>query len=471
MALKINNLEHLDGKSLRYSTITSQHPDIFINRKRNTGEFIITTDTNPKYGMHHIYVGGEHIAGGYGFALVSTRDDLCYVQETYNGTFKYFDDAYTYLLNAYGFTYNYAYDIAEQMHKMIISHSYTNTRVDENNNTIVLGDTTYLFTFNSGVLYVNKNFKGNITLNNGNNVIALNKLKQSKDINNEYYGCKTTLSIVNSTGTQYLPFNINNIKDFNIENRDYIDIDLERDIKQMTGLPPYIVNNTNAVKNLVLGGKQQNNIIIPVPLDKDISVSISYTLSTPKKVIIQNNEEIITHDDIYVLSNILSIKWCYPILYGKSTSLFDNKKVSEGISYYELKYKTINELIDNYNYLTSNEDNVYVQDYKNTEKIVVSDINMSITNKKINQDDDLIPYFIWLLIPNALLYRRPDLSTTEFYYNEKYKTILNEGGFYLDNSLLEKNNPNGNLTDVYSLFISDMFFTSQDINLNIVFNF
>ena len=79
--------------------------------------------------------------------------------------------------------------------------------------------------------------------------------------------------------------------------------------------------------------------------------------------------------------------------------------------------------------------------------------------------------FIWLLIPNELLNRRPNLSTVEFYYNDNNKTILNEGRFYLDNTLLEKNNPHSDLTKVYSLFISDMFFTSQNINLNIVFNY
>lgn len=475
MALKINNLEHLDGKGVRYSTITSQHPDIFINRKRNTGELIITTDTDPKYGMHHIYAGGEHIAGGYGFALGSTRDDLCYIQETYNSTFEYFDNAYAYLLDAYSFTYNYAYSAALNLYKTIFEHSYTNTCVDEDNNKIILGDTTYLFTFDKGTLSVNKNLKGKIVLNNENNVIALNKLNQKQNINQEYHGCQTTLSIINSTGTEYLPFSQSSIQDLNINVNYSTDQSIETDIKHMDGLPPHIINNAESIRELLLIGKQENDVIIPVPLNNDISVSISYILST-KKIVNDNennNEEIIiSGNNIYTQSNILSINWCYPILYGKSTTLFDKVDNSLDINDFVLKYKTINELIYNYNYLTSNDTNVYIQNYKNNkEKIVVSNINMAITNKKIEQKDDLIPYFIWLLIPNDLLNRRPNLSTVEFYYNDNNKTILNEGGFYLDNTLLEKNNPNSDLTKVYSLFISDMFFTSQNINLNIVFNY
>ena len=132
----LQTLEHLDGKQVRFSTITTQYPELFVKRKRNTGELIISTDTNIKYGMHHIYAGGEHIASGYGFATVKTRDDLTYVQETYNTIFDYFNNGYQYLSTGYTYVSNFATASYTNLYDLIQKHSYTNISVDSKYNKI-----------------------------------------------------------------------------------------------------------------------------------------------------------------------------------------------------------------------------------------------------------------------------------------------------------------------------------------------
>lgn len=154
MAKRLQTLEHLDGKQVQFSTITSQYPELFVQRKRNTGELIISTDTDMKYGMHHIYAGGEHIASGYGFATVKTRDDLTYIQETYTSTFQYFNTGYTYLSNAYSYLSNFVVNGYTYLSKSIIDNSFINTSVNTNNNTVKVDDITYVFNFDNGVLNI-----------------------------------------------------------------------------------------------------------------------------------------------------------------------------------------------------------------------------------------------------------------------------------------------------------------------------
>jgi len=152
MAKLLQTLEHLDGKQVRFSTITSQYPEIFVKRKKNTGELIISTDTDPKYGMHHIYAGGEHIASGYGFATVDTRNDLTYIQETYNGIFKYFNQAYTYHNNAYSYLSSYVINSYEYLKNQIFENSYKRILVDSNNNNIKVNEYTYTLSAINGKL-------------------------------------------------------------------------------------------------------------------------------------------------------------------------------------------------------------------------------------------------------------------------------------------------------------------------------
>lgn len=169
MSVKLQTLEHLDGKQVRFSTITSQYPELFVKRKRNVGELIISTDLDTRYGMHHIYAGGEHIASGYGFATVKTRNDLTYIQETYNGIFKYFNDAYTYHSNAYNWLTGYVINSYQFILKEIAYNSYKNVMVDENDNSFIINDTTYTLYAGNGTLSFKKDIDKFIRLTSPTN--------------------------------------------------------------------------------------------------------------------------------------------------------------------------------------------------------------------------------------------------------------------------------------------------------------
>ena len=169
MSVKLQTLEHLDGKQVRFSTITSQYPELFVKRKRNVGELIISTDLDTRYGMHHIYAGGEHIASGYGFATVKTRNDLTYIQETYNGIFKYFNDAYTYHSNAYNWLTGYVINSYQFILKEIAYNSYKNVMVDAKNNSFIINDTTYTLYAGNGTISFKKDIDKFIRLTSPTN--------------------------------------------------------------------------------------------------------------------------------------------------------------------------------------------------------------------------------------------------------------------------------------------------------------
>lgn len=169
MSVKLQTLEHLDGKQVRFSTITSQYPELFVKRKRNVGELIISTDLDTRYGMHHIYAGGEHIASGYGFATVKTRNDLTYIQETYNGIFKYFNDAYTYHSNAYNWLTGYVINSYQFILKEIAYNSYKNIMVDEKDNSFIINDTTYTLYAGNGTISFKKDIDKFIRLTSPTN--------------------------------------------------------------------------------------------------------------------------------------------------------------------------------------------------------------------------------------------------------------------------------------------------------------
>lgn len=155
--LKIRSLEHIDGKPVRYSTITSQHPEIFVQRKANTGELIISTDTNNYYAMHHIYVGGEHIAGGYGFHTAKVAQDLTYIQETYTGVYNNISNSLNYLNNGYTYLRNHVSELNEDLNKKISANSFHNISVNQDNNTVRVNDsTTYVLDYraDTGILSI-----------------------------------------------------------------------------------------------------------------------------------------------------------------------------------------------------------------------------------------------------------------------------------------------------------------------------
>ena len=313
MALKIRNLEHLDGKRVSQSTLTSQYPEVFVNRKKNTGEWIVTTDTDPVYGMHHIYLGGEHIAGGYGFATVKTRDDLCYIQETYNGIFNYFNQAYAYHNNAYQWLRQYAYDSYSYTITAINDNTYKNTTVNPNFNHIITANgITYTFVFNNGELSVYPYYDA-LWLDFGDNRY-LNRLDDNVIVNNAYISNEYT-----KVSWPYLniDFNIKVQNDYN--NDEYVDNSLDAVVRPESGLDEDI-ETLNSFKLTSFQGnisqyyksqinKELNslnkNITLPVPYDKDVIIDIRYD------ILRQNTDN--NKVEQTIINKPLTIKWLDPI--------------------------------------------------------------------------------------------------------------------------------------------------------------
>lgn len=149
-----HTLTHIGGKKITHSTLTSDQPQIVATRKRDTGEIIVTTDQYIDYGMHHIYIGGEHIAGGYGFPTLDIRNDLCYIRETYNDVYEYFDNAYTYQTNWNRRTESYYNAAYNYLKNQITYNSYKNVKIDENKNKIAFGDISYTVVANEGTISI-----------------------------------------------------------------------------------------------------------------------------------------------------------------------------------------------------------------------------------------------------------------------------------------------------------------------------
>ena len=149
-----HTLTHIGGRKITHSTITSDTPQIIANRKRDTGEIIVTTDKYVEYGMHHIYIGGEHIAGGYGFPTLEIRDDLCYIRETYNDVYKYFDDAYTYQTQWNKDMRKDFDDACTYFNDQIKKNSYKNVCINQDKNRISIDGISYTLTAFEGTISV-----------------------------------------------------------------------------------------------------------------------------------------------------------------------------------------------------------------------------------------------------------------------------------------------------------------------------
>ena len=339
MASKLKTLEHLDGKQVRFSTLTSQYPELFVQRKRNTGDLIISTDTDPKYGMHHIYAGGEHIAAGYGFASIKTRNDLTYVQETYNSTFKYFDDAYTYLSTAYVDLRSYVYDSYEYLKSSIKENSYKNITIGYNNSDIVLDDTTYSLQVENGSVMIVKNINKYIRITSPKNYyLQKNFLTVSNDysvnndidyISGEFLGKPFiyAYTILN------IEFDRNVLNPYTIDNKYFM---FKYETKSTLGndimgnadvtLQGCSAHNFDAgIKTLI---KESNsNILIPkIPIIKDDNTEVSLYIFNNQEEFnkAQNGEN--NYDEFLV--DKVTFKWVNPILY-KNSFIENNYFVTE----------------------------------------------------------------------------------------------------------------------------------------------
>lgn len=426
MENKIKTLEHLDGKQVRYSTLTSQHPEIFVERKRNTGELIITTDTEPKYGMHHIYVGGEHIACGYGFATKQTRDDLCYVQETYNGIFNYFNNAYTYHTNAYNWLKSYVLDSYAYIVDSILYNSYVNTKVDEKYNKITVDNTTYILTFNNGILYALYNIDSNIIFNGDNEVLLdLNKNNyiygnaNSKEMEGILY--KASIKIINGYG-DYSTITSDNIQ--NVVLTGYESNSLNNIYNNFTLSTISNLNLTEITKNTL-----KNDTFFDVPIFKNIDTSLYIDYLKPNNI----------GDTTIYKTDTVKYVWIKPIyfLITDSASLITEELCK------------------------SKPDNTILFNYKN--KKTLTNILVNITDTNTTNYDKNIYKKIYICLPNEI--RNP-----KFYFSDDIsKKGSNEGGMcqaiLTDTNYTEDTLFDGN----YTIYSSDKIYFNKSIRIDIDF--
>ena len=319
MISKTQRLEHLDGKPVRYSTITSQFPEVFANRKRNTGEIIVTTDTDPEYGMHHIYAGGEHIACGYGFATPETRDDLVYIQETYIGTFNYFNDAYTYFNKAYEWTRSYMFDAYAYCLDYTYNNSYLRTTVDKNNNEIKFSDDySYILEFDNKIGQISLSYnvypKAEISVDNNMDEVLLNSLKE------DYDNRSNIKFTVNIKCTQ-------NVKRYEELNKDSITHIYLNDKEQQ-----YITINTNTENNETF-----MSFDIYITKNVDSNLYIEY--------VIKGNDG----QEINKTSNVLNFVWVYPIytICVNDISNINKDVINNNDCRRLVNYKNLNNLYNN----------------------------------------------------------------------------------------------------------------------------
>lgn len=385
MISKTQHLEHLDGKPVRYSTITSQFPEVFANRKRNTGEIIVTTDTDPEYGMHHIYAGGEHIACGYGFATPETRDDLVYIQETYIGTFNYFNDAYTYFNKAYEWTRSYMFDAYAYCLDSIEYNSYFNTTIDKENNEIPFDDYSYILEFDNKIGQISLSYnvypKVEISVDKKTDEILLNSLKE------DYDNRSNIKFTVNVKCTQ-------NVKRYEELNKDSITYIYLNDKKQQ-----HITINTNTENNETF---MTFDIYIAKNVDSNLYI----------KYVVKGNDG----QEINKTSNVLNFVWVYPIytICVNDISNITKDKINNNECRRLVNYKNLNSLYNNItikdNYLNNTPNRIYML----LSKTLSPKFYISFDNSKRGDLEGVMCLSSYIYNDNEL---NDDLKKLKQYYN------------------------------------------------------
>ena len=419
MAVKIKNLEHLDGKAVRYSTITSQFPNVFVQRKKNTGELIVTTDTDPEYGMHHIFTGGEHIAGGYGFATTNTRDDLCYVQETYRGTFKFFNDAYTYHTYAYNWSKTYLLKSYAYTLTSIYDNSYLRLTVDNTYNTVNISESiAYTLTFEEGVLHMKYNIIPKLTIvkSTGENIntLVLNKHSKTNTTTNnlQYINYTVRLNFQQSAG-EYLKLSTDSIKSVILETSDG-----NREI--------YDNNRFNSVNSITdnvkqdLKGNSLNTFNVPIIYDKDTKLTIEYDIYNIK------TDEVVT-----TMTNSINFVWVYPI-YVVTTDDVNNININN---------------TENSSY------NKILVDYKNNKFID----NIKVEVKPINNRTRIF----------ALLPKEDYVKEPKFYLSSDISKRGDLEGFMCPVSYITNFTPSIDILKNYNYYCSSYYYMDKNIRLDI----
>lgn len=450
MSVKLQTLEHLDGKQVRFSTITSQYPEMFVKRKRNTGELIISTDLDTRYGMHHIYAGGEHIASGYGFATTKTRNDLTYIQETYTGIIKYFNDAYTYHTNAYNWLTGYVINSYKFTVDEITDNSYKNVMIDQSNNTFIIGETTYTLHAQKGTISFKKDIDNFIRLTSPENYYLQKSFLKFN--NGKYQNIRYAATTGEYNKAKYVAF-------ANIEiyiDRSAIGFDINKlyyRFKYKHGIDKNSLNLTQheqEVLKLLNNGISDGMYLWKLNnMDEHLHDLISVSLNK------NNNNYITVIDDISI-----------PVVYGNDAELelyiytskeeYNNPNSITNERKSSIKFKWINPIL--YGNLKKNASNKLI------DKISLSDMNIILDDYIINKNPiSNIQVNTLNNSYNCVMIQKANYSAIEpmFYISSdtKYREN-NEGGM-----LLLSDNESNNLID--DILKEDTDFNEDIINYNI----
>lgn len=464
----IQTLEHLDGKVVKYSTITTQFPDIFVQRKRNTGELIISTDTDPNYGMHHIYAGGEHIASGYGFATIKTRDDLTYIQETYTGVFNYLNNGYLYHNAAYTYMTDFANKSYTYVLQSLLDNSYTNVCVDPILNNFTIGNTTYVLEAANGTLYIKTDDKISIypqysSINEGQNNYDVVKNTNSTYVllSNDFNDIITqTIQPDGVNNNSSLTFGIGNT----INNIEYTTVKLMLKFQQLTnmnfGINNIIKLNYKIYDNIINTSDFTSNTATNWTCDLANSLQFENKNSV-QEILSQNkipNDDTITSITIPVFKNYnasLDIEYTLDDI----TTLTTEKiyfKWTEPIIIFNVKTEQVQPLIEKTNIDIIN--NINEQKYallsypykRNTNFI------MEYSNDKDNNNTIMI-------VPSD----NNGNKKYDFYISTDVEKKANcEGGFACGACLPSKGNENNN-TNKYNIYVSEQQLENQALRFDI----
>lgn len=426
----LQTLEHLDGKQVRFSTITTQYPELFVKRKRNTGELIISTDTNIKYGMHHIYAGGEHIASGYGFATVKTRDDLTYVQETYNTIFNYFNDGYQYLSTGYTYVSNFATASYTNLYDLIQKHSYTNISVDSKYNKI----NDYTLTVTNGTIKAVLNPNEFLTFDHPTyTYLSTNFTKHLGNNANDSYSNKYTCN--EKTGTYYANF-------------------------------PLKINIREHIPENTYFGFSINNCVDAVNTTDNIIRGVTYTINE----VIDNNRKPTTLKESYYIVDIPIIRNNKTTILGLNTYIIDIDKKENSISSSYIYIDYLDEILIgccdtllNTDMLLNNTDNYingYFISYNQSKNNIDDNFSISIT-KTCNA-------YTYILLPHI----QDNDNIPQFYVNSDISERgHNEGGFYYYGYIQGNSYIGGNISNTYKydIYVSSYTYIQTELRYDIIY--
>lgn len=189
-------LHDLDGKKVLHTIVYSDNNrpntiSYYIDGKKTEGDIIITyldyNDALSKdYNSHHIFLGGEHIAGGYGFNNLNVVRNLCYINNTYNKSYSEIENAYFNLKSEVNNNFLYFDNKTTELSEEIISNSYLNTHIDDTFNKIKVDDNKeFIISAYNGSIYTYQNINPSINFKQKSYFLSIFS-KENPDGNNLY---------------------------------------------------------------------------------------------------------------------------------------------------------------------------------------------------------------------------------------------------------------------------------------------